>query len=137
MKKIISIILMSLMLVTGVVAPAYAAMPEENTVAPLWESISTITSNIGFSGTDGSAAGICVRKSGVELLEGTMKVYKNVNGSWEYITEGSKSVAVGSLAISVHFVCESGVEYMSEFTVTAYENGVPETVTKTAYRTCP
>ena len=137
MKKTLSIIFTALILIMGVVTPTYAAVPEDNTVMPLWESISALSSDIGFSGSNGNATGICTRKNGVELLEGTLIVYKNVNGSWEYVGEASNSRASGPLAVSVDFTCESGVEYMSEFTVTAYESGVPETVTKTAYRTCP
>ena len=137
MKRTLSIIFIALILIMGTVTPTYAALPEDNTVTPLWESISALSSDFGFSGSNGNATGICTRKSGVELLEGTLIVYKKVNGSWEYVDDASKSVAVGALAVSVDFTCESGVEYMSEFTVTAYESGVPETVTKTAYGTCP
>ncbi len=137
MKKIISIIAITLILVTGIITPAYAALPEDNTVTPLWESISALSSDMVFNGSNGNATGVCTRKNGVEWLSGTMTVYKKVNGSWVYVDEMSKSVSVGSLAISVDFTAESGVEYMSEFTVTAFENGVPEMVTDTTYRTCP
>ena len=136
MKKILSIIAITLILVVGVITPAYAALPENNTVEPMWESISYLSSTIGFSGSNGNATGVCTRKNGVEWLSGTMTVYKNVNGSWVYVDEMSKSVSEGSLAISVDFPCESGVEYMSEFTVTAFENGVPELASKTTYKTC-
>ena len=136
MKKIISVLLITIMLVSGTLLSAYAALPENDIVAPQWNTINTLTSNFGFDGSDGSAAGVCVRKTGVTLLEGTIKVYEKVNGSWVYITEGSKSVSVGTLAMSVHFTCKYGVEYKSEFIVTGYKNGVAETVTKTAYETC-
>ena len=136
MKKIISVILVTLILVSGALLPAYAALPEDNTVQPRWDTINTLTSNFGFSGADGCASGVCVRKTGVTLLEGTLKVYEKVNGSWVYLTEASKSVTVGSLGITVHFECKYGAEYMSEFTVTGYKNGVAETATKIAYGTC-
>ena len=136
MKKIISVMLITIMLLSGTLLSAYAALPENDIVEPQWDTINTLISNFGFDGTDGCAAGSCVRKTGVTLLEGTLKVYKNVNGSWVYVTETSKSASVGSLAMSVHFTCSYGTEYKSVFTVTGYKNGVAETVTKTAYDTC-
>lgn len=137
MKKTISVILITLMIVLGTLLPAYAALPEDNTIQPLWDNISSMTSNFGFDGTDGSAAAACVRKTGVSLLEGTLKVYENVNGNWVYVTEVSKSATFGTLAMSVHFTCKGGTQYRSDFTVTAYKNGVAETATKTTYQTCP
>ena len=138
MKKTIAMTLIILTLCVSFALPSYAALPETDTVMPLWDNISSVYSDIGF-GADGiaSATGSLVRKTGVELTEGTMTVYKNVGGEWVYLTSAYNSATRGTLAVNADFAYESGVEYKSVFNATAYRNGVPESIEKTEYRTAP
>jgi len=138
MKKTISFALILLALSLLFAVPSYAALPEDNAVMPLWDNISTVISDIGFTSEGiGSAEGAVVRKAGVELVEGTMSVYKNVDGEWEFVTSAYKSATRGTLAMGAQFNAEPGVEYKAVFYVTAYKNGVGESVEKIVYRTAP
>ena len=138
MKKILSFTLVLLTLCMMFVLPAYAALPEDNAVMPLWDNISSVISEIAFSSDGyGYAEGSVVRKVGVELLEGTMTVYENVDGEWEFVTSAYNSATRGSLGVAAQFTPEAGVEYKAVFYVTAYRNGVGESVEKIVYRTAP
>ena len=137
MKKTISIALILLALSLLFAVPSYAALPEDNAVMPLWDNISMISSDIGFSGTLGTASAAVVRKVGVELLEGTMTLYQNVDGEWSFVDSAYNSATRGSLGVSLPFTAEPGVEYKAVFNVTAYRNGVGESVEKIVYKTAP
>ena len=138
MKKILSLILVLFTLCTAFALPTYAALPEDNAVMPLWENINAVSSEIAFTSEGiGSAEGVVVRKVGVELLEGTMTVYKNVNGGWEFVTSAYNSATRGTLGVAAPFEAVPGVEYKAVFNATAYRNGVGESIEKIVYRTCP
>ena len=138
MKKTISIALILLALSLLFAVPSYAALPEDNAVMPLWDNISTVISDLVFTSDGvGTASGAVVRKIGVELLEGTMSVYKNVNGEWVLVGSDYNSATRGSLGVDFEFIGEPGVEYKAVFNVTAYRNGVGESVEKIVYRTAP
>jgi hypothetical protein len=137
MKKTISIALILLALSLLFAVPSYAALPEDNAVMPLWDNISMVTSDMTFIGTTGAASGGVVRKTGVELLEGTMSIYQNVNGDWVFVDSAYNSATRGSLGVGLEFTAVPGVEYKAVFNVTAYRNGVGESVEKIVYRTAP
>lgn len=109
----------------------------EITIIPRWVSIYSIDLDLAFDDEEGTVAAIATKKSGASLIEGTLYLYKLVNGEWVYIDEWYKSKAIGTLGISGDFVSESGVTYKGVFTVTAYTNGVAETETVEYTETCP
>ena len=81
--------------------------------------------------------GLASKQANATLIEGTLYLYKQVNGRWVYIGEWYKSKAVGTLGISEYFVAESGVTYKAVFTVTAYAGSVAESETVEYIETCP
>ena len=137
MKKILSLAFALLTLCLAFAIPTYAALPENETVMPLWDNINTVLSDMGFSGTIGTASGTVVRKTGVELLEGTMTVYQYVDGEWVYVDSAYNSATRGSLGVGLEFTGIPGEYYKAVFYITAYRNGVGESVEKIVYRTCP
>ena len=109
----------------------------DTTITPRWVSIYNINLDMAFDEQGGTVTGVATKKSGASLIEGTLYLYKLVNGEWVYIDEWYKSKAIGTLGISGDFISESGVTYKGVFTVTAYTNGVPETETVEYTETCP
>lgn len=109
----------------------------ETTITPRWVSIYSIDLDMAFDDEGGTVAAIATKKSGASLIEGTLYLYKLVNGEWVYIDEWYRSKAIGTLGVSGDFVSESGVTYKGVFIVTAYTNGVPETETVEYSKTCP
>lgn len=102
----------------------------------MWDNISTINLYLSFSGTSGEASVIASKKSGVTSIEGTLTVYENIDGEWEYVDSASKSTTRSSLSLTVQFDAVSGREYKAVFEVTAYKDGVGESDTTTTYKTC-
>lgn len=133
-KKLVSCILICVTLLSVFVVPCFAAVPP--TITPLWDNISNMELDISFSGNEGNATGSLVKQSGVTSSEGTVTVYKLVEGDWEYVDSAYKSTT-RTLAVSVDFVAESGVEYKAVFEGTAYRGDVGESHTVTKYKTCP
>lgn len=135
-KCILSVILCSLLL--SVLSVSISANEYGNSsIEPRYNSINTMDCHIAFNVLDGEAGGIAIKKSSASSVEGTLVVYKQNGNSWIYVDEAYKSVTRGTLGVSVDFVAESGVTYKAEWTVTAYTNGVPETVVIEDIQTCP
>ena len=114
------------------------AHEEINTmVTPRWISIYNIDLDMAFSDGVGTVSAAATKKSTSNLIEGTLYLYKSVNGEWIYLNEWYKSKSIGTLGISGDFVCDSGVTYKGVFVVTAYTAGVPETEIVEYCKTCP
>ena len=133
-RKLISCLLVCVILLSIFVVPCFAAVPP--TIAPLWDNISNMDLVISFYGNEGNATGSLTKQSGVTSVEGTVTVYKLVNGDWVYVDSAYKSTT-RTLAVSVDFVAESGVQYKAVFEGTAYRGDVGESHTMTKYKTCP
>ncbi len=123
-----SILMLSCCIVTN------AALPE--TIMPLWDNISSMETDIYFSGTDGTAAADLSGKSGVTEISGTLTVYRKTLLGWRTVGSDSATVEEWIIALSVDFTGEIGVEYKAVFDVSVTRNGIIETETKTVYRTC-
>ena len=135
-KKIASaILLFSMMLTFTVGVMAYER--QSPNVSPRWTSIHNIDLDMQFFGDEGLASGGATKQQTSSMIEGTLRLYKQVNNEWVCIGEWYKSKTIGSLVISATFACESGTTYKCQFTVTAYTNGVPETEIVECIQTCP
>lgn len=134
--KIFLSLFLSLMMICTLTLPALAAQPEESTVQPRWTSIATMEVDMSFLGSQGNASATARKQSTASHIEGTLYVYKKVGSDWVYIghTEGSKSV--GTLGLSVDFVCEIGVQYKAVLTVCAFTNGKGEWEIINCLETC-
>jgi len=121
-------------LLFGLNIVSYAAVADP--ITPQWENIGTISTNVVFNDGEGVASGIIASKYADEI-RGTLKVYKqNSAGSWILVDMVYGTTTELYLQLTTYFDGESGVYYKAAYTVTAIKNGVSETVTKTAYRTC-
>ena len=125
-------ILLCLLFGLSIVSSAAVVEPVE----PLWDNISNLNLFMSFDETAGAACGATVSKLADEI-RGTLKVYKqNSSGSWILMDMVYETTTDWDLTLAIEFDAVSGGYYKAVFTVTAIKNGVSETVTKTAYRTC-
>ena len=131
MKKITKIfvcLLLTLMILCVSPIATFAALPDDNTVQPLWTSILSINLDINFDETLGRATGIARKQSTASKIEATLDVYKQIGeDDWLFLGSNSGEKTVGTLLISVDFTPEVGATYKAVFTVTAYTNNIPET----------
>ena len=135
--KTLAAILLILTMICVSSVSTFAALPEDNTVEPQWESILDVAIDMVFSGTEGNAAGVARKQSTATRIEGTLTVYKEVSrGVWHGIDQVYGSKTVGSLGLGIDFTGEEGVRYKVIFEVTAYTGSTPETETFERIETC-
>ena len=141
MSKRETIKLSLLMILTAFVlcylSVSVAARDNGDIVSPRWTNIHTINVEMAFNDGTGTVTAIASKKAGVNSIEGTLYLYKLINGEWVYINEWYGRKSVGTLAVSGQFICESGVTYKGVFTVVAYGNEITETETVENSRPCP
>ena len=135
-KVVISLFLI-LILLCSLSVPVFAAQKEEATVEPRWTSIATMDVALGFVGNEGCATATARKNPSASHIEGTLYVYKKVGSSWVEIGNTWGTKTVGTLGLSVDFVCETGVEYKAVLTVCAFTNGISEWETEEIQRICP
>ena len=137
LSKTLACILLIMSMICAASATTFAALPEDNTVEPQWDSISDVGIDMIFSGTEGNATGYARKKSTATRIEGTLTVYKEVSrGVWHAIDHVYGSKTIGSLGLSIDFTGEVGVRYKVIFEVTAYTGSTPETETFERIETC-
>lgn len=134
-KIIISMLFVILIIGSSLVVSAEEY--ETNAVEPRYTSINLLSCNLSLADGNTGATGVATKKSSASSIEGTLVVYEQNGNDWIKVDEAYKSVTRGSLAVQIDFVAESGVTYKAEWTVTAYTNGVGETVVIEDIKTCP
>ena len=138
MKKLITILLTGIILLSlGI--PAFAAMPDNGEIQPLWDNIKNLTHNLNFNGTSGLASASVIAGSGTTEIKASLAVYKEVgDDQWEYVDHITKrTTSSTSMDLNVSFTGESGAYYKSVLNVTVTKNGVDEQEIKFEYKTCP
>lgn len=136
MKKTILTLLALVMLIASVtVIPANAAVADPGeTVMPMWDNTKIITTNIIFSEGDiGSAEISVIGRPGVSQIEVTIKVYKQVGSTWEFLTESNYVSYSLQAAYSKHFSAEPGCNYWAEYTIIVTGYGSEETIVRNRY----
>ena len=134
-KTIISLSL-AIIMACSVSVPVFAAVKPEETVSPMWTSISYMTVDMSFSETEGNAIGIARKQSTASVIVGTLFLYKWNGSYYEYITEVSGSKTVGTLGLSIDFEAEVGVQYKAVLSVIAYTNDIGESHSIEYFKTC-
>ena len=135
--KIVLTVLMTVALLIPTSVSAFAAMPPDDGRAEIqWTSISFMNVDMLLDGSNSEATGSARRQTTADSIEGTVTVYKLVGDTWEFVTDAYKSTTRVSLVVSAYFEAESGYTYKSEFKVTAYTNGKPESHTATWTEVC-
>lgn len=133
MRKILSFFVATIVLLNCCIG-IQAAVPE--VLVPLWDNISTLENEITFEGMDGIAVASLTGKSGTTEITGTLKVYKETDRGWVFVTSDSDSVTGRVFRLNVEFTGVAGGYYKSVFSVTVTRNGVEETETDTYYANC-
>ena len=136
-KKFCSLLLAVLSMCLFFSLPSYAALPDDNIVAPQWDNIAGVNSNLGFGTNPASAFGTVVKKLASDWMEGTVTVYVNEGGDWFVVSSAYNSTTGMTLAVNTEFVAIPGKEYKAVFNATVYKDGVGESVVKTVTKTCP
>ncbi len=137
MKRILSVLILTVLIISCFGISAGAAMPP--TAEPMWDNIGATTGNLTFSGadgTDGCADAILIGKTGVTKIEGTITVYKLVGSEWVYVTEASKTVEHRNCSLVVEFTGEHGCEYKAEVHFVVYKGNNGEELNRTMTEIC-
>ena len=124
-KAIISLSLVILMLCSSSMH-IFAAQIPEDTVSPRWTSIWTMDVDMSFVGTQGNASATARKQATADSITGTLYLYKWNGTRYEYIDEVSGFKTVGTLALSIDFVAEVGVQYKAVWDVIAYTDNQGE-----------
>ena len=136
-KKLCSLLLAVLSLCLFFSLPSYAALPNDNIVAPQWDNIFSVSSNMGLTPNPASAYGMVTKKTTSDWMEGTVTVYINEGGDWFVVSSAYNSTTGMTLVVNTDFIAVPGKEYKAVFNATVYKDGVGESVVKTVYKTCP
>ena len=134
-KGIISLSL-AIIMICSLTVPVFAAQPEDTTVQPRWTSIANMSVDITFVGSSGNVSAVARKQSTASHIVGTLYLYKWNGSTYEYMTEVSGYKTVGTLGLSIDFVCEKGVQYKGVLTVVAYTNNIGELETIYYCETC-
>ena len=134
-KATISFVLVIIM-ICSLSIPIYADDNVPPTVTPRWTSIATMDLVMGFYDNEGIVAATARKQSTASHIVGALYLYKWNGSTYEYIDDVWGSKTVGTLAVSIDFVAEKGVQYKAVWVVVAYTDGVGETETITYYETC-
>ena len=134
-KAIISLSLV-LVMICSFAVPAFAAQEEETSVQPRWTSIANMEVCMSFVGSEGNVSATAMKQSTASHIVGTLYLYKWNGTEYEYMDEVSGSKRVGTLGLSIDFVCEKGVQYKGVLSVVAYTDGHGEEETVYYYETC-
>lgn len=113
----------------------FAAIPE--TVMPMWENTRQINNDVMFNGTSGIADITVLGKSGTTQITGTLTVYVQTDNGWKEVDSTSGSSSSIYFSLTINFTGTPGAYYKSVIDATVKINGVSETVSSTAYQTCP
>lgn len=134
-KVVISFALVIIM-ICSLAIPTFAIDDTQTGISPRWTSIAVMDVAMTFVGTAGNATASAIKRATASHIVGALYIYKWNGSSYEYIDDGWGSKTVGTLAVSVDFVAEVGVQYKAVWVVVAYTDGVGETETITYYETC-
>ena len=110
--------------------PSFAALPENNTIEPLWSNISMINLYFIFSDDVDMACGEVYRKTTATLIEATLTVYRKEGFRWVTVASNTASSTI-SLGIDTEFNAIEGATYKAVLDVTAYGTSATDTQTLT------
>ncbi|MBE6576904.1 MAG: hypothetical protein E7653_02040 [Ruminococcaceae bacterium] len=135
MKKVVIVLMSMVLLCTTVMIPVGAAMPEDNTVQPLWINTTSIDCTVGV--IDGVGYAECVSRSqaGSSSIKTDIYVYVAIDNRWTYLTETHDIKYTRVSGVSCPFSVSVGCDYRADYTFTVTKNGVDEVITRTVYYT--
>ena len=139
MKRIVVLLLTTIVLFSSVGFSAFAAEIPETIVQPRWINTGTINYIFEFEDTKIGYAEISVTgQPGVNKIEGDVQIYRQDGSDWTWVAGDTKTITTGrTLLMSVEHTGISGKYYKAVFTMTVYKDGVGEEIVRTCYDTCP
>ena len=132
MKKLL-VLLLTVSLCLGISTHTFARAPD---VSPRWNNILRLSSSIIFDGTDGTASGSVLGRSGTTSISGSLTVYRQSGSNWVYVGSTSGTSANNKLTMEYDFTSIIGGYYKAVYEVTVTIDGNDETETKTTYGMC-
>ncbi|MBR2020535.1 MAG: hypothetical protein IKA05_09080 [Clostridia bacterium] len=135
MKKTGMCMLLVVMLLATAVVPAYAALPEDNTVMPLWTNTNSISYAMLFEDGIGYAESNVVARYSPKTFNISTYVYVKSGSEWVYVTEKHESKTGMSIGTSCSFDAVYGADYKVDYVFTVSGNGVDEVIEMTDYDT--
>ena len=135
-KKTTALVLFSIFLL--VLIPFSSHASNEPAIMPRWTGVGNVNTSLVFYENEGEAVATIGKVNPATSLEGTLTIYKKIDGSWVYVDSITNSTTRATLNLVMIFDGISNVEYKMELFVTAY-NGttVIEEITDTKYARCP
>lgn len=134
MKKCLFMLLAVALLMSALIIPTGAALPE-NTVTPLWTNTSHVDRCIVFDEGMGYAEAAVIAKASPKSMVAEVYVYVQSGSDWIYVTEARNSKTGMTIGISCPFEAVSGAYYKAEYRFTITGNGIDEIITTAAYGT--
>ncbi len=131
-KKVICIVLLTV-LITCTSLNVNAAVPDNNTIEPLWNNIYLISESFSFIGTEGSAEAVIYGQSGTTYIECTTTIYKQVGSGWSYVNSDTDYAYSSVLIASLDVTGSYNGYYKAVFDIKVTRNGTTETESTTAY----
>ncbi len=107
-----------------------AALPEDNTIEPLWYNMSIINLYFIFSDETSMACSEIGSKASTTLIEATLTVYRKEGFRWVTVASNTASSTI-SLGIDTEFNAMAGATYKAVLDVTAYGTSATDTQTLT------
>ena len=135
MKRTGICILLIVTLLSTMVLPAFAALPENNTVTPLWTNTSNIDFTVGFIDGVGYAESNVMAKYSPKTFNIATYVYIKSGSDWVYVTESHHTKTGMTIVTSCAFDAVLWAEYKVDYVFTVSGNGVDEVIPMTAYAT--
>ena len=135
MKKAGICMLLVVMLLATAVVPTYAALPEDNTVTPLWTNTNSVNCTVLFEDCIGYAESGVMAKYSPKTFYVSTYVYIKSGSNWVYVTEKHESKTGMACATSCQFEAVYGADYKVEYVFTVSGNGVDEVIERTVYDT--
>lgn len=134
-KRVFSIVMAIITTMLFCALSIQAAMPDD-TVSPLWNNTTAISTALIFSDDGyGYAEAIVSGHPGTEKIVIDVYVYRQSGNSWFYVAQAHNTTYSISNIISCKFTPISNTNYKAEYTFTVTLDGVDEVIYKTKYKT--
>ncbi len=135
MKRAIIALLVTVVMLTAVIAPISAAKAPENTVQPRWQYTMTVDCSMGFELDCGTAYSSVVAYFDSTKIVTDIYIYREVGDAWEYIAEAHETLNDFTSATTCDFPKIYGATYRADYTFTVYCGSSCETICRTIYGT--
>ena len=134
MKKTMIALFAVVLLMSAVIVPIGAAMPED-TVQPYWTNTNNIDCTMNVIDDVGYADCVVMGKFGATSIRTDIYVYEMIDDEWTYVTELHDVKNKQVSGVSCTFDAELGGYYRADYTFTVVKSGTSEVIDRTLYYT--